>query len=123
MWGVNELADRVRRERLTRGWSVRRAATESGIITNTWWQRFEDGQQPLTDSINAAVVAAFGWPTDWATQQPDGDQRAALQELVSLAVMRATRSLAEQVEEMGAAIEQLRARLDQQPPSSGEAQS
>ena len=71
MYAVNELADRVRVERLARGWSVRRAATESGIITNTWWQKFEDGRQPLTDNIVAAVASAFGWGADWATQPAD----------------------------------------------------
>jgi hypothetical protein len=64
--GVNPLADAVRDERLKRGWSIRRAVAESGnLITNTWWGKFEDRQQPLTDSIRLAVAAAYGWTQDW----------------------------------------------------------
>lgn len=63
---MNHLADRVRDERLARGWSIRHAVVESGnLITNTWWGKFEDRQQPLTDTIRDAVAAAYKWPKDW----------------------------------------------------------
>lgn len=60
------LPDRVRTERLARKWSVRTAATAGGI-SNTWWGKFEDGVQPLTPEIAAAVARAYEWPAEWAT--------------------------------------------------------
>lgn len=60
-------ADRVRLERLRRGWSVRTAATR-GDISNTWWGKFEDHRQPLTPAIAAAVAKAYEWPNDWANE-------------------------------------------------------
>lgn len=68
MWGVNELADKVRRERLNRGWSVRQASS-AGRISNTYWGEFEDYKRQLTPTIAAAVAKAYDWPADW----PDGE--------------------------------------------------
>lgn len=86
---MNPLAEQVRAERLRRGWSVRDAAS-SGKISNTWWARFEDGQQPLTDGLTVAVATAYGWPSDWPAQpRPVVDVdalealRAALEELAA----------------------------------------
>jgi len=78
---MNPLGDRVRAERLRLRMSVRTAATAGGI-SNTWWGRFEDGLQPLTDSISVAVARALDWPTEWATQPAD-DPLAALRSLVA----------------------------------------
>lgn len=61
---MNVYADRVRQERLHRGWSVR-AAAQRGDISNTYWAEFEDYRQPLTPTIAAAVAMAFGWSEDW----------------------------------------------------------
>ena len=81
---MNPQADRVRAERLSRGWSVRDAARASGI-SNTWWGRFEDGIQPLTDGIVAGVAQAFGWPAEWPTVNPPADdQPVTRQELEAL---------------------------------------
>lgn len=63
------LGDRVRAERLRLGLSVR-AAAQKGGISNTWWGRFEDGDQPLTPAIAAAVSKAFKWAKDWAVSLP-----------------------------------------------------
>lgn len=63
---MNPLADRVRAERLNRGWSIRDAAAAThGQLSNTWWGKFEDGKQPLTDGIRAGVAEAFGWANNW----------------------------------------------------------
>lgn len=62
---MNVYADRVRQERLHRGWSVRDAARRGGI-SNTYWADFEDYRQSLTPMIAAAVAKAFDWPDDWA---------------------------------------------------------
>lgn len=65
---MNHLADRVRRERLSRGpWSIRKSAGLGGI-SNTWWGKFEDGLIPLSDEIAKAVAKAFDWDDDWASQ-------------------------------------------------------
>ncbi len=75
MTGVNALADKVRRERLDRGWSIRRAVTESGgIVSNTWWGRYENGDQPLTDNLRRAVARAFGWPESWPEAETPSDE-------------------------------------------------
>ena len=69
MRGVElELADVVRRERLRRDWSVRKAASEGGI-SNTYWGGFEDYKQPLTPRIVKAVAVAFEWSTNWPIEQ------------------------------------------------------
>jgi len=78
-----ELGDRVRAERLNRNLSVRQAAALGGI-SNTWWGRFEDGKQPLTPAISAAVSAAFGWDQSWAVSLPHagvGELRAQVADL------------------------------------------
>ena len=62
---MDNIADRVRRERLGRGWSVRQAAAAGGI-SNTYWGEFEDYKRSLTPLIANAVARAFGWPEDWA---------------------------------------------------------
>lgn len=60
--------DVVKAERLRRGWSVRRAAT-NGAVSNTTWGRFEhDGQ--LTDRMRQAVARAFGWDPVWPEDPP-----------------------------------------------------
>jgi transcriptional regulator with XRE-family HTH domain len=74
-------ADKVRDERLQRGWSVRKASGLGGI-SNTWWQNFENGTQPLTESINAAVAKAFGWPDDWAQVSSPPDRLDDILELL-----------------------------------------
>lgn len=79
---MNPLADHVRAERLRRRWSVRDAAV-AGKISNTWWAKFEDGLQPLTDGIVAAVALAFGWSADWATQPVGDDQLTRLVAVVA----------------------------------------
>lgn len=70
-------ANRVRLERLRRGWSVRDAARASGI-SNTYWGAFEDFRQPLTPTIADAVARAFGWDTGWADRLVDGLEPVAL---------------------------------------------
>lgn len=72
MPGVDALADRVRRERLRREWSVRDAAAAGGI-SNTYWGQFEDYRQPLTPLIAAAVARAYGWNDDWADEVAAAD--------------------------------------------------
>ena len=62
---MDYLADKVRRERLQRGWSVRDAARAGGI-SNTFWGNFEDYRQALTPLLTAAVSRAFEWSDDWA---------------------------------------------------------
>ncbi len=67
MCQMNPLADKVRLERVRRGWSVRKCAS-LGEISNTWWAKFEEGKQPLSEAITLAVAKAFDWEMDWATQ-------------------------------------------------------
>lgn len=100
---MNPLADTVRQERLSRGWSVRTAASRGGI-SNTWWSRFEDGLQPLTPAIGEAVAEAFDWPATWAATPPGpADQSAVVMELV-----RQVAELTTRVEEMGAELAKMR---------------
>lgn len=76
---MNPLGDKVRAERLRRGESVRTAATR-GKISNTWWGKFEDGVQPLTDGLSEAVAKSFKWPETWAedpTQPTSVDSQLA----------------------------------------------
>lgn len=65
MRGMDHLADRVRRERTRRGWSVRKAA-QAGGTSNTYWGNFENYRIRLTPHIAEAVATAFGWPATWA---------------------------------------------------------
>lgn len=71
-YAVNLIANRVRDERLRLRWSVRDAAAAGGI-SNTWWAKFEDGVQPLTEGIIAAVAKAYGWDDNWASQPDELD--------------------------------------------------
>lgn len=59
----------VQRERERRGWSVREAAVNSGLVSNETWRRYESGG-PLTGKMRRAVAQAFGWSTDWPDRQP-----------------------------------------------------
>ncbi len=97
MCEVDQLADRVRHERLRRGWSVRDAAA-AGSISNTYWGKFEDYRQSLTPMIATAVAKAFDWPADWpdaADGQPvnrQADEMAQLRREVD-ALRQAVESL------------------------------
>lgn len=98
---MNPLAERVRAERLGRGWSVRDAASAAGL-SNTWWARFEEGLQPITDGIVAGVALAFEWPADWPTQPDDGPLAALRAQMAELAAR--VDELQEQVELLGGVV-------------------
>jgi hypothetical protein len=92
------LADRVRSERLGRGWSIRTAAAASGQLSNTWWGKFEDGKQPLTDGIRLGVAQAFNWNENWPTELSQLDEmvaRMGAQARALRAVLRVVRQLDE----------------------------
>lgn len=57
------LADRVRREREQRGWSLARAGAAGGVTDETWRAYEKTGH--LTPRMRAAVTEAFGWPPGW----------------------------------------------------------
>lgn len=62
------LGEIVAAERRRRGLSVR-AASRAGGISNTAWSEFEHTNH-VTLRMQAAVAAAFGWPTDWPYSPP-----------------------------------------------------
>lgn len=71
-------ADRVRRERLRRGWTGRGAVAEAQGISNTHWNNFEDYRMSLTPGITAAVARAYGWSMDWPTTRQDSEPENAI---------------------------------------------
>lgn len=66
---VEDLAERVRAERLRRGLSMR-TASAAGQVSNTTWGAFENGSAKLGDSMRRAVATAFSWPIDWPERTP-----------------------------------------------------
>lgn len=106
MRGVEyDLADVVRRERLRRDWSVRKAASAGGI-SNTYWGGFEDYKQPLTPLIVKAVAAAFEWSTNWPVENaPDGEDSLSGESADS--VRRVLLEQARQTEELRDHVEDL----------------
>lgn len=116
-----DLADRVRNERLSRKWSVRRAATETHKkkgregVSNSYWANFENGTQPLTPLLSQAIAIAFDWPDTWPeTASPSSDEVAALRREVDALVL-AVKNLTETVERQGAELRTRRGR----PPRPG----
>jgi transcriptional regulator with XRE-family HTH domain len=116
LWNVDqdELRERVKRERRLRGWSVRRAATESdknpniGGISNTTWGQYEKAGV-LSDTIRVAISIAFGWPRDWpvnAPATPPEDEGARIAHLIVQLDERLA-DLQRQGEKQAAAVEDL----------------
>lgn len=67
---MNEAVGRVQVERQLRGsWSIRRAADESGTISNQTWSVFETNGI-VTAKVRVAVAKAFDWPMDWPENLP-----------------------------------------------------
>ena len=92
-------------ERNRRGWSIRRAAVETGgIISNVWWGKFEDGSVDLTDKVREAVATAFGWPLDWPENPPAPPAVAERDDQVLAAIA----ALADRVELLAAELRELR---------------
>lgn len=92
---MDALADRVRHERLRRGWSVRDAAAAGGI-SNTYWGQFEDYKQPLTPTIAAAVARAFDWEDTWPDENVSQSDEPGVQ-LLRIEGTRQIQDLTERV--------------------------
>lgn len=97
------VADYVRRERLRRDWSIRRCASmaRENPLSNTYWGRFEDYKQELTDLLRAAVAEVFQWPEDW----PDEAHRLA-------GSVKPTFATVERVEQLQAQLDRLEDRFE-----------
>ncbi len=109
---MNDLADLVRRERLSRNWSVRDAARHGGI-SNTYWGGFEDYKQPLTPTIAAAVARAFDWPAEWSDEvTQSGDELTPDQKLRVRVVRTTMNGLDRRVADLEAALAEVQGRLD-----------
>lgn len=101
---MNYLADAVRDERLRREWSVRDAVAASGnLISNTWWGKFEDRKQPLTDLIRQAVRVAYDWDDDWPTTVKPPDDMA------DVGVQRFRFEMAQELARQGLLLDEVRA--------------
>jgi transcriptional regulator with XRE-family HTH domain len=112
---MNPAADRVRLERLRRKWSIRQASSAGGI-SNTYWANFENGTQPLTEGLVAAIARAFEWGEDWQAANGDYDLSAVIQ-----SVRDTTSQLVElrnEVRSLQAEVLRLQGIVDRLPPPS-----
>jgi hypothetical protein len=115
------LRDKVRNERIRRGWSIRHAAERShqesedgeAGVSNTTWGRYEETGH-LTAEMRRAIIAAFGWSAEWAEGTPmsDGDDLSRLLADLAAEVLRLRRLLDDQSDATAAALESILERLD-----------
>jgi transcriptional regulator with XRE-family HTH domain len=88
-----DLRQRVERERLRRGLSIRRVAA-LGHVSNTLWGYYEAGEVGLSPKMQQAVADAFGWSADWPSQrysEPTEDVVSEIRETVADLVARVSR--------------------------------
>lgn len=110
--------ERVRAERLSRGWSVRRAAAEGGV-SNTTWANYEAGGE-LTNRMREAVQRAFDWPGTWPEQPVERIRASIAGELRQLLAEQALQieHLSERVEDLDAELRLLRLAVGRGVPGS-----
>lgn len=66
---MSDAVERVRKARNSRGWSIRTAASEGGTSNQTWGTFEKTGN--LTDTMQQAIMKAFGWPASWRDDDPE----------------------------------------------------